>query len=304
MELQPESDAQPAIRPTQFIVHSIIAPWTARRTYEYWRDSTSLESHFGVDYEGTVGQYIGTETRADANAGANRRSDGTGAVSAETASNTSGSDPWNDKQVEDLIAIGVWLHQTHGLPLRICRSHSDPGYGYHSLFPQWSTSGTACPGQARIRQFKEVVFPGIVARATGKTPTPPQEDDVPHTLGLYDETDRTLAPDKWTTLSIESVDLLKGASIYQAMVQVTGSVPEGSTLQGRFYHLRSDNTRWLGGITERVATAGATFADFHNVGSIKPTEKLRFEIAYFPLDPDDMRAITITTARCRGLYWK
>lgn len=176
MELQPESDAQPAIRPTQFIVHSIIAPWTARRTYEYWRDSTSLESHFGVDYEGTVGQYIGTETRADANAGANRRADGTGAVSAETASNLQGSDPWNDKQIEDLIAIGVWLHQRHQIPLRICRSHSDPGFGYHSMFREWSTSGTACPGAARIKQFKEVVFPGIVARANGSST--PQEDDV------------------------------------------------------------------------------------------------------------------------------
>ncbi|WP_406143310.1 N-acetylmuramoyl-L-alanine amidase [Streptomyces anulatus] len=184
MELQPESDGQEAIRPTQFIVHSIVAPWTTRRTYEYWRDSTNLESHFGVDYEGTVGQYIGTETRADANAGANRRGDGTGAVSAETASNTKGSDPWNAKQIEDLIAIGVWLHQRHGIPLRICRSHSDPGFGYHSMFSQWSTSGTACPGKARIAQFKSVVFPAIVARATGKTPppsepTPPKETDVP-----------------------------------------------------------------------------------------------------------------------------
>ncbi|WP_328336718.1 N-acetylmuramoyl-L-alanine amidase [Streptomyces violaceus] len=178
MELQPESDSQAAIRPTQFIVHSIVAPWTARRTYEYWRDSTNLESHFGIDYEGTVGQYIGTETRADANAGANRRPDGTGAVSAETASNTAATDPWNSKQIEDLIAIGVWLHQRHGIPLRICRSHSDPGFGYHSMFPQWSTSGTACPGKARIKQFKEVVFPGIVARATGKTTTP-EEDDMP-----------------------------------------------------------------------------------------------------------------------------
>lgn len=176
MELQPESDGQAAIRPTQFIVHSIVAPWTAKRVYEYWRDSTNLESHFGVDYEGDVGQYIGTETRADANAGANRRADGTGAVSAETASNLQGSDPWNDKQVEDLIAIGVWLHHEHGIPLRICRTHDDPGYGYHSMFPQWSTSGTACPGAARIKQFKEVVFPGIVARATGANP--PQEDDV------------------------------------------------------------------------------------------------------------------------------
>jgi len=189
-ELQPESDAQPAIRPTQFIVHSIIAPWTARRVYEYWRDSTNLESHFGLGYSGDLGQFIGTETRADANAGANRRGDGTGAVSIETASNLQGSDPWTDEQVEELIKLGVWLHQKHGIPLRICRTHNDPGFGYHSLFSQWSTSGTACPGKARIKQFREVVFPGIVARATGKS-TPPKKDE--DTVALTTAQDARLA---------------------------------------------------------------------------------------------------------------
>lgn len=177
-ELQPESDSQPAIRPTQFIVHSIIAPWTAKRVYEYWRDSTNLESHFGLGYEGDLAQFIGTQTRADANAGANRRPDGTGAVSIETASNLQGSDPWTAEQVEELIRLGVWLHEEHSIPLRICRTHDDPGFGYHSLFPQWSTSGTACPGKARIDQFRRVVFPGIVARANGTSTPPAQEDNV------------------------------------------------------------------------------------------------------------------------------
>ncbi|MGC5531559.1 peptidoglycan recognition protein family protein [Streptomyces sp. SR-10] len=176
LELQPESDSQQAIRPTQLIMHSIVANWTARRTYEFWRNSTNLESHFGIGYgERDIAQYIGTETRADANAGANRRSDGTGAISVETASNSKASDPWNASQVEELIALGVWAHQRHGIPLRICRTASDPGFGYHSMFAAWSTSGTACPGPARIKQFKTVVFPAIVARATGKT-TPPKED--------------------------------------------------------------------------------------------------------------------------------
>ncbi|MEU6615304.1 peptidoglycan recognition protein family protein [Streptomyces parvus] len=180
MELQPESDSQPAIRPTQLIMHSIVANWTARRTFEFWRDSTNLESHFGIGYGGRdIAQYIGTETRADANAGANRRADGTGAISVETASNSTATDPWNASQLEELIELGVWAHRTHNIPLRICRTHNDPGFGYHSMFPQWSTSGTACPGPARIRQFREVVFPGIVARATGKTPTtPPKETDM------------------------------------------------------------------------------------------------------------------------------
>ncbi|MFJ5037924.1 peptidoglycan recognition protein family protein [Streptomyces parvulus] len=168
LELQPESDGQPAIRPTQLIFHSVAAPWDEQRIYEYWRDSTTLESHFGVDYDGSVGQFIGTETRADANARANRRPDGTGAVSVETASNLDATDAWTTEQIETLISLGAWTHERHPeVPLRICRTWDDPGYGYHSMFPEWSSSGTACPGRARIRQFSETVFPGIVARANG-----------------------------------------------------------------------------------------------------------------------------------------
>jgi hypothetical protein len=178
MELQPESDAQPAIKPTQFILHSIVAPWTPQRTYEYWRDGTNLESHFGLGYDGSLGQYIGTETRADANAAANRRADGTGAVSLESASNLQASDPWTAEQVEALIKLGVWLHERHGIPLRICRTADDPGFGYHRLHSAWNPSAHSCPGDARVTQFKTVVFPGIVARATGQT-TDPQEDPMP-----------------------------------------------------------------------------------------------------------------------------
>ncbi|MBT2439024.1 hypothetical protein J7E93_02585 [Streptomyces sp. ISL-36] len=78
MELQPESDSQASIRPTQLILHSIAAPWDERRMYEYWRDSTNLESHFGLDYDGSLGQFIGTGTKADANYRANLRPDGSG----------------------------------------------------------------------------------------------------------------------------------------------------------------------------------------------------------------------------------
>ena len=175
LELQPESDTQAAIVPTQFIMHSIIAPWDELRIYQYWRDSTNLESHFGLDYDGSIGQFIGTETRADANYNANRRPDGTGAVSIETASNTSGTDPWTPEQIEQLIRLGVWLHQRHGIPLRKCRASDDPGYGYHRMWADWSPSGTNCPGDARVRQFHDVVFPGIVARATEEIDMTPEQ---------------------------------------------------------------------------------------------------------------------------------
>ncbi|NEC90482.1 N-acetylmuramoyl-L-alanine amidase [Streptomyces sp. SID12501] len=178
MELQPESDDQAAIRPTQLIVHSLAASWTAERTYEYWHDSTNLESHFGLGYAGDLAQYIGTQTRADANASANLRPDGTGAISIETASNLHATDEWTDEQVEKLIRVGAWAHQhpAHAIPLRLCRSADDPGFGWHAQYNAWNPNGHACPGPARIAQFKTVVFPGIVARATGTTT--PEEDDV------------------------------------------------------------------------------------------------------------------------------
>ncbi|WP_326597742.1 LysM peptidoglycan-binding domain-containing protein [Streptomyces sp. NBC_01803] len=166
IELKPES-SQPHIQPTQLILHSIVAPWSPRRLYEYWANSTSLESHFGLGYSGDLAQYLPTTIRADANAAANRRPDGTGAISVETASNTSASDPWTDEQAEELIALGIWVHREHNVPLRICRTASDPGYGVHKLHRAWSTSGTACPGPKRADQFVHDIFPEIVRGAGG-----------------------------------------------------------------------------------------------------------------------------------------
>jgi hypothetical protein len=131
-----------------------------------------------------------------------------------------------------------------------------------------------------------------------------QEDDVPHPISRTDSTDRTLVPGKWTTLPIGGVDLLTGATAYQAIAQVQATVPAGSTLQGRFYHYRSDGTRWTGPITERPGTDGSTFADFHNSGSIVATERVRLEVVYYPADSGDKKSIKVTAATLRGLYWK
>lgn len=312
MELQPESDSQPAIRPTQFIVHSIIAPWTARRTYEYWRDSTSLESHFGVDYEGTVGQYIGTETRADANAGANRRADGTGAVSAETASNTQGSDPWNDSQVEELILLGVWLHEQHAIPLRICRSHDDPGFGYHSMFSQWSTSGTACPGAARIKQFREVVFPGIVARANGTT-SPEGEDPMPDYVNLGLDAPYQLNPGGWDSIEFteewtdEPGHHNTGGSVWaRGPAKFTGNVslaiiglPVNTVVQARMSEFDGDEFVQDHPITEIVGTDGGTYASIPLTKRLAAGRGMRVRLLNQHTEP-----VSVTSAVLTVLTWK
>jgi len=168
LELQPESDAQAAIVPTQFILHSIAAPWTVQRIKDYWQDSTNLESHFGLGFDGDLGQFIGTQTRADANMYANVR-----AVSIETASNLDHTDPWTAEQLEKLVQLGVWLNQTHGIPARIPSSWNAPGMGFHSMFPQWSDGGTACPGDARRAQFRNFILQEIQLRLSGALPPPP-----------------------------------------------------------------------------------------------------------------------------------
>lgn len=203
MILLPESNEQQPIRPTQLIFHSIIANWTARRTFEYWRDSTNLESHFGLGYAGDLGQYLPVNVRADANYRANRRPDGTGAMSMETASNSTGTDPWTDAQIEKMIAVGVWAHQEHGLPLRICTTPDGGGFGYHRLHEaEWAVLGTSCPGPARIKQFREIVFPGIVARANGtqeeEDMTPEQAKQLSDVVAAVKRIEATQVVDPWT----------------------------------------------------------------------------------------------------------
>lgn len=83
-----------------------------------------------------------------------------------------------------------------------------------------------------------------------------------------------------------------------------GGRAPGSTLQGRFYHLRPDGTRWTGPIVERLGTDGGSFPDFGNSGSIVADERLRFECIYYPPDAGDDAPVTVTSVKVRGLYWE
>ncbi|MCX4510592.1 N-acetylmuramoyl-L-alanine amidase [Streptomyces sp. NBC_01619] len=300
-ELQPESDAQPAIRPTQFILHSIAAPWTARRIYEYWRESTNLESHFGLGYEGDLGQYIGTETRADANYRANLRPDGTGAVSIETASNLQHTDPWTDRQVEKLIALGAWLHERHGIPLRVCRSAADPGYGYHRLHADWAVSGTACPGDARVRQFKNLVFPGIVARATGQSPAPPQEDlDMPSMLNESNAVDVALRSGVWTGLAFTDAVLHSGPRRHSTLVHLlfADNTHKDARIEGRFYLTDTAGKNPSPYLT--VTGEGPGGHQFLCSADVPKGRHLRFEVR---VTTPDGSAVRLLHRVATGPYW-
>jgi hypothetical protein len=180
--------SEPAIRPTQLIYHTaVMRDLVGLRNYFCSGRSGGIESHFGVGgrwgdslaQDGAVEQWRDSEEQADANRSANRRPDGTGAISVETCDNApqrpADIEPWTPKQLAALVRLGIWAHERHGIPLRICRSPDDPGYGWHAMWdntgfeladgstPWTPSAGKVCPGPARIHQLKTIVFPAIFA---------------------------------------------------------------------------------------------------------------------------------------------
>lgn len=167
---------------TQLIVHSTGTKASAAANARYFaRANVSVESHFIVGYgpDDPTLQIMDTHLKADANTTASRR-----AISIEVVG--TGDEEFTDWQVSEIIRIGRWAHEAHGITLRVCPAHDASGYGWHVMFgapgPWTTVRGKVCPGDARIEQLEATVFPAIFeVSAIGKAETPApaeQEDDM------------------------------------------------------------------------------------------------------------------------------
>jgi hypothetical protein len=170
----PENRTQPTIRATQVILH--VSASESRSLFDWWNSpGNELESHFHVARDGYAEQYVDTARSADANYLANRRPDGTGAISIETQG-ADANGPWTAAQLDRLVAIIRWANTTHGVPLRLCRNANDPGIGWHVMWGSpgaWTPVSKVCPGPARVQQVKSVILP----RLTGTS----EEDELNQT---------------------------------------------------------------------------------------------------------------------------
>lgn len=164
-----DADTQPAVRITQGIAHVAASEANSLRGY-FSGPSHGVESHEYIRYDGTAEQYVDSSRSADANVTANLRRDGTGAYSIETAGLADGS--WTQQQVDRLVADFRWLHQEHGVPIRVCPGPDEPGFGYHCMWgyntraqphlnPWTLALGKVCPGPARVLQFRNVILPRV-----------------------------------------------------------------------------------------------------------------------------------------------
>lgn len=144
----------PHILPRVAILHVDAGGATGAGLASYFTNrSGGIESHFSIDYDGTVTQFRDTYWQADANVLANNF-----AVSIETQGKADGS--WTEAQLASIKALLTWLHKTHNIPLVKCPTWFGYGVGYHILFMQeWAGGPRSCPGPLRIAQFYDVIVP-------------------------------------------------------------------------------------------------------------------------------------------------
>jgi hypothetical protein len=171
---------EPPTRMTQVILHVAVSE---ARSLWGWFDSGSggIESHLYVRRDGTSEQYVDTEKSADANYTANRRPDGTGAISVETQGMADGE--WTPEQLATLLDICWWAHETHGIPLRRCPGPDSSGIGWHTMWGApgpWTPVAKTCPGPDRIRQVERILLPTLTADQ------PTEEDPMPEARDVWD----------------------------------------------------------------------------------------------------------------------
>lgn len=168
----PEDETQPPIWPTQIINHTAVDGARTTGLAPWWNSAgNNLESTGYVAQDGTFQQYVRCTVKADANNRANRRWDGrwVGAISIETWDGRGSGlpeSPWNDRQLDTLIAFHDWACRTYGIPREICPTWDAPGIGWHNLHREWSPGPTGCPGAMRAAQVRDVIVPELKALAT------------------------------------------------------------------------------------------------------------------------------------------
>lgn len=158
----------PRITPRVAILHVDAGGATGADLARYFSfGSRGIESHFTIDYDGTVTQFRDTAYQADANVSANNF-----AVSIETQGKADGS--WTDAQLASIKALLTWLHETHDVPLVQCPTWNGSGVGYHILFMQeWAGGPRSCPGPKRVAQFADVIVPWMAGTKAPASSVPP-----------------------------------------------------------------------------------------------------------------------------------
>jgi hypothetical protein len=176
------------------IFHTMVG--TLAGTENYFKNSTGIESHFGVgcdrcksagitSKDGEIWQWVDTHHSADANQNANDI-----AISVETCDHYTGgtytNPPLSPGQIDAWIQLGLWAAEEHGVAKQLAPDCDGPGMGYHSQMGApscWTPSaGKTCPNPTRIAQFKDIVLPAIISGETDMAITDADAEKIAQTI--------------------------------------------------------------------------------------------------------------------------
>jgi hypothetical protein len=187
----PEFASEPLITPTQLIFHTMVG--TLAGTEAYFRDKTSIESHYGLGCRrcptgAALWQWMHLDRQTDANRTANVRAHSVETCDLHYSPPVPYTNPaWDADQLRMLIALGRWECANFAIPRRICRTPNDPGLGWHGMWdntafeladgstPWTPSAGKTCPNPTRRRQLIDIVIPAIIAGPGEDIMTPAQE---------------------------------------------------------------------------------------------------------------------------------
>lgn len=157
----------PAIIPAGVLEH--IAVSNSPDIRPIFTDGRGIESHFYVEFDGTIRQYRSVFFEADAQFAGNsffKGSERYGFVSVENEGGVpNGGGTLTPAQLASFKRIVLWVKSQADFPLRVCPAWNAAGVGYHSLFPEWNADHHTCPGPDRIEQFHKVIVPWLASHA-------------------------------------------------------------------------------------------------------------------------------------------
>ena len=142
------------------VLHHAVANGSLYDTFEHG----DVSAHFWVAYDGTIEQYVDSETVAW-HAGSAVGNGQYCGVETEGCADAPYADPMTDPMVDALAALYAEGHRRHGWPFTPADTAGRPGFAYHRLF-----SATACPCQIRVDLRLEIL---TLAGELADTPTPP-----------------------------------------------------------------------------------------------------------------------------------
>ena len=163
----------------------------AQSLFPYFNAPGRTCSHGYIDEFGGTEQYVDTKFQAAADLDGNDVT-----ISLETWDNGGLATHWNDKQLEAIINWDVWVIQNHPrIPIILAKSSvpgENKGLSWHRLGVPYRTtpllalrriatayapgyvekggvwyskvSGKTCPGDGRIQQVKEIIYPEVAKR--------------------------------------------------------------------------------------------------------------------------------------------